>query len=109
MSPRPGPVGPFGPQPLHDLMVDRGLTARALAHLAGVSVGGVSGWRRGWHLPSPRSAELVAGALGLTVEAIWPDLAGYGERRPTCNRAPLGMLSQETSEPGPSTSDKEFR
>lgn len=95
--------------PLANFLAARRLTAADLAQLVDVDPKTVDRWLRQGRRPHPRTAALVAEALGVTVDEIWPStgvstvihpevVALYPHRAASPTDLWLRLLSEATSE-----------
>lgn len=55
---------------MKDARISKGMTQQDVADRAGIGVVQYNGYERGRHLPSPRSVDKVAKALGLTAAQL---------------------------------------
>jgi ribosome-binding protein aMBF1 (putative translation factor) len=59
--------------PLDKLLNQAGLKNKWLAAQLKVNESQISRWRRGANIPAPGNQRRIAKALGVTVEALWPE------------------------------------
>ena len=65
------------PSSLAALRADAGMTQVELAVAVGVGQGRISEWERGAHVPSARSIDRLAGALGVPASDVLASVIAY--------------------------------
>ena len=65
------------PSSLAALRADAGMTQVELAAAVGVGQGRISEWERGAHVPSARSIDRLAGALGVPASDVLASVIAY--------------------------------